>query len=112
MPTRPARAVAGADRAIGSPPHAPDGDDVPHAGPVAPVVARVVEVPAPAPAPASRAAAPTVPAAPGDDVVRVTIGRVEVRVVPTAPSPPAPPPLARPRRSLDDHLAARDRRPR
>jgi hypothetical protein len=54
-----------------------------------------------------------VPAAPVDQVVRISIGRIEVRVAaPLATLPAARATLARPRQSLDDHLAERDRRRR
>jgi hypothetical protein len=50
------------------------------------------------------------PAAAAEEVVRISIGRIEVRAAPPAapPAAPASAPLARPRLSLDDYLAARD----
>jgi hypothetical protein len=66
-------------------------------------------VPAAEPEPPRRLAAPGLSAAPAEEVVRVSIGRIEVRTTPPATPPAAPVPLARPRQSLDDYLAARDR---
>jgi len=50
-----------------------------------------------------------VPAAPAEEVVLISIGRIEVRAAPPAVAAVAPrPALARPKLSLDDYLAARD----
>jgi hypothetical protein len=72
---------------------------------------RIVRVPAaePEPKPSWHLAVPGQPPAPTEEVVRVSIGRIEVRTTPPATPPAAPVPLARPRQSLDDYLAARDR---
>jgi hypothetical protein len=54
--------------------------------------------------------APATPPAVTEQVVRVSIGRIEVRATPApAPAAMASVPLARPRESLDDYLASRDR---
>jgi hypothetical protein len=98
----------------------------------APKASDVASPPAPAPAPAAPLAAPTTtsaerppvrarrsavprpvataPAAAGEEVVRISIGRIEVRAEspPTVAAVAAPAPLARPKLSLDDYLASRD----
>jgi hypothetical protein len=51
---------------------------------------------------------PRTPAEEADTVVHVTIGRIDVRAIMTAPANPAPRPQ-RARRSLDDYLAGRRR---
>jgi hypothetical protein len=71
---------------------------------------RIVHAPSAAPGPSLslRLAAAAPPATTIEEVVRVSIGRIEVRTAPPA-APPAVVALARPRQSLDEHLAARDR---
>jgi hypothetical protein len=79
------------------------------AAPPAVIEERPVRVPAPEP-PRLREQPPLVPpAAPAEEVVRISIGRIEVRTTPPAAPRAAPAPLARPRQSLDDYLDARDR---
>lgn len=54
-------------------------------------------------------ASPTVEAAPAEEVVVISIGRIEVRAAPHPVAAAAPrAALARPKLSLDDYLAARD----
>jgi hypothetical protein len=48
--------------------------------------------------------------APAGEIVQISIGRIEVRAAPPVVPAVAPAPaLARPKLSLDDYLAARDR---
>lgn len=70
---------------------------------------RTAAAPSAAVEPPRHLAAIAPPVAPVEQVVRVSIGRIEVRAAPAAAPPAAAVALARPRLSLDDYLAARDR---
>jgi hypothetical protein len=115
-PPRPSSLVSGASRRPSAPRSVMAREQ---STPVAPGVAERAEPPAapphrsvrPRPGPPPPRVPPAVaPPAATEEVVHVSIGRIEVRAAPPAPAPVVvPASAARPRQSLDDYLAERDR---